>query len=479
MTEEVTTNGSNNNNNNDNNDLLSKEDREKKVIDLYFIKRKPVHYIAKKLRMSLTTIVDITKRYKKEKSNGNGKKTTTITPTKEKEAEDSLYDIDDNGNDDARVRAKLRPEMQQQKHQITSSSPSLSLPAAELEDLSDKQKAAMAYKLYDQGRTPVQVATTLCLTAREAESYYQDFWKIKRQYQLYQIYPEIQPYLPSFLKLFKELKRQGLTPNNVKWFVDGLNMGTIKIEDVYADFENVKANNQNLKNEHQNLTYENQSLRGENQDIVNGIQYNRRMFENDSKAMKEHIAELVRLQEQQQQNIDTLSERILGLANQKQSLEEFVYRFRSTNQKYLRIKGTAQEIVSRFWSQALKEPDKKMALSILLSSLLEAIRENPDRYDIIFNNDNDSSTNNNAQKQNAVLEVSAKLSKALIENLVNETMNTLESQADTESEAEAENTELGATEDIEHTDKEEAVETESKDIEAAAAEEEEETKPEE
>ena len=72
------------------------------------------------------------------------------------------------------------------------------------------------------------------------------------------------------------------------------------------------------------------------------------------------------------------------------------------------------------------------------------------------------------------MEVSNKVSNASIERLVNETMNTLESQADTESEAEAENTELGATEDIEHTDKEEAVETESKDTEAAAAEDEEE-----
>src|SRR5919201_3741870 len=168
-------------------------------------------------------------------------------------------------------------------------------------ELSDKQKAAKAYEFYNKGKTPVQVATKLCLFAKEATTYYLDFWKLKRHYQLYQIYPEIQPYLPSFVKLFKELKKQGLNPQNVKWFVDGLNMGTIKIEDVYADFENVKANNQNLKNEHQNLTYENQSLRGENQDIVNGIQYNRRIFDNDSKAMKERIAELVSLQEQQQQ----------------------------------------------------------------------------------------------------------------------------------------------------------------------------------
>jgi hypothetical protein len=73
---------------------------------------------------------------------------------------------------------------------------------------------------------------------------------------------------------------------------------------------------------------------------------------------------------------------------------------------------------------------------------------------MIFN-DKDS---NNAQKQDAVLEVAQTLSNSLIERLVNQTMATLESQ--TESEAEAENTE---------TD----VEAKSENTEAASVEEEE------
>jgi phenylpyruvate tautomerase PptA (4-oxalocrotonate tautomerase family) len=149
------------------------------------------------------------------------------------------------------------------------------------------------------------------------------------------------------------------------------------------------------------------------------------------------------------------------LYDKKASLEEFVYRFRSANQKYRQIKETAKEVVNRFWSQALKEPDKKMLISIVQSSVVEVLRENPERYTIIFNDNNNNNDSNHINKQqDAVLEVSAKLSKALIERLVNETMNTLESHTDTESEAEAENTE---------TD----VETKSKNTEAASAEEEE------
>ena len=51
---------------------------------------------------------------------------------------------------DARARPNLqRQQQQKQHHQILQSS---SLSAAELEELSDRQKAAIAYKLYEMDR---------------------------------------------------------------------------------------------------------------------------------------------------------------------------------------------------------------------------------------------------------------------------------------------------------------------------------------
>ena len=86
---------------------------------------------------------------------------------------------------------------------------------------------------------------------------------------------------------------------------------------------------------------------------------------------------------------------------------------------------------NKFWSQALKEPDKKMVLSIVLSAVTNALRERPERYNIIFNDDT-----SNSEKQNAVLEVANTLANSVIERSVNQIMHTLESQAETESEAE-------------------------------------------
>jgi hypothetical protein len=363
------------------------KEREKKVLELYHTKGKRYSYITKELKISPNTINAILKRDREEKEREKAES--------QREKQSSVYNVDNNnggdddwngngngnGNGDARARSQKQPQMQQQQQQLqqyhqtaisSSSSSSLPIPttsAAELRQLSDNQKAAIAYKLYDQYKTPVDVATILCVTANEAIRYYRDFIRLQQHHQLYRIFkdPEIQPYLPSFIKLFKELKRQGLNPQNVKWFVDGLNIGTIKIEDVYADYEDAKANNQNLRNEHENLTYENQSLRGENQDIINRIQYNRRIFENDSKAMKEQTAELIKLQKQQQQNVDTLSERIATLYNKERELNVRVSRFKDINKTYRKVKTIAQEQVNRFWSQALKEPDKKMVFTIMLS----------------------------------------------------------------------------------------------------------------
>ena len=75
------------------------------------------------------------------------------------------------------------------------------------------------------------------------------------------------------------------------------------------------------------------------------------------------------------------------------------------------MKTIAEKQVNRFWSQDLKEPNKRMVLSIVLSAVTEALRQRPERYNIIFNNDNNNSYTIYEQ-QNAVLEVANSLSNS-------------------------------------------------------------------
>ena len=81
-------------------------------------------------------------------------------------------------------------------------------------------KTTQAYKLFSEGKKPIEVAVDLGLSGEETIRLYKEFWKLKHLNELYQIYPEIKHTLPSFLKLHRSLKRQGMGPKNVEWFVD-------------------------------------------------------------------------------------------------------------------------------------------------------------------------------------------------------------------------------------------------------------------
>src|SRR6266487_3888809 len=69
-------------------------------------------------------------------------------------------------------------------------------------------KDTQAFKLFSEGRKPIEVAIKLDLRANEVDRLYQEFWKLEGLYQLNMAYKEIRSYFPSFLKLFRIVKQQ-------------------------------------------------------------------------------------------------------------------------------------------------------------------------------------------------------------------------------------------------------------------------------
>ncbi|HZI72294.1 MAG TPA: hypothetical protein VFD60_14145 [Nitrososphaeraceae archaeon] len=57
--------------------------------------------------------------------------------------------------------------------------------------------------------------------------------------KLYQLYPEIERRLPSFLKLHKTLKKKGLNHDNVEWFVDAIEMGIVKLPELQGQYQSI------------------------------------------------------------------------------------------------------------------------------------------------------------------------------------------------------------------------------------------------
>ena len=147
-----------------------------------------------------------------------------------------LYDDGKNTRDIAKeLRMSLRDiSIILKKHGVNHGIASINDDGDNKKSHSNNEKATHAYKLFSEGKKTIEVAIELNLREGQVNKFFREFWKLKRQYRLYEIYPQIEHCLPSFLKLHKALKKKGLNPNNVEWFADAIETGAIKIRDSKA-----------------------------------------------------------------------------------------------------------------------------------------------------------------------------------------------------------------------------------------------------
>jgi hypothetical protein len=89
------------------------------------------------------------------------------------------------------------------------------------------EKATQAYKLFSEGKKPVEIAIQLNLSEKEATRFYTEYWRLKRLYSLYHIYQESKGNLSYILKLCRLAKRHGITADNIEWFVNMVNIGKL------------------------------------------------------------------------------------------------------------------------------------------------------------------------------------------------------------------------------------------------------------
>jgi chromosome segregation ATPase len=132
----------------------------------------------------------------------------------------------------------------------------------------------------------------------------------------------------------------------------------------------------NLQQYWENLQSNNHNLKCQNQELEKQLQ-----------ARKRQIAELTEVESMLHQNIDTLQDDIDRLFNERRQLQQFVLRFKNSNEKYLKIKDVAEEHVKRLLTE------QESLLDLALKAVIEALRMNPDRYSIIYNSKYDDKDN--------------------------------------------------------------------------------------
>jgi hypothetical protein len=206
--------------------MLSNVEKEKLVIDLYYNQRKNVLQIAQEARISFRDIAAILKK---------------------KEAAVNDYGSG-NGNG-------IGVDNQQQQQQNNDSNNN---------NKSPNEKATKAYKLFDEGKNPVEVAIQLGLSEKEVTRYYTEYWRLKGLYELHSIYKEIKGDLSTFIKLYRLSKRLGIRTKDLEWLVHMVDIGTYKIPEI----QNQHAK---IKNELEAIDYKKTMAKYELQNINNQI----------------------------------------------------------------------------------------------------------------------------------------------------------------------------------------------------------------
>jgi hypothetical protein len=72
-----------------------------------------------------------------------------------------------------------------------------------------------AYKLFDEGKNPLEVAAELNIPGTQVQQFYVEYLDLRKMHKVVTIYQENKDRIGYFLKLFRLVKKEGLTPEQI------------------------------------------------------------------------------------------------------------------------------------------------------------------------------------------------------------------------------------------------------------------------
>jgi transposase len=166
--------------------ILTRQERERLVLDLYYNQGKTYREISKVARVSPRDIgIILNKAIEDKKTEGS------------KEVQDSN-------------------EKHQQHQQLSLS--------------------AQAYKLFSHRKTPLEVAIALNLIESEATKFYKEYWKLKQLHNLNMVYEETKDDIEPFLRLYRLSKAAGMSARHVTNLLKIANTDLPDIQCRYCDW---------------------------------------------------------------------------------------------------------------------------------------------------------------------------------------------------------------------------------------------------
>jgi hypothetical protein len=216
-----------------------------------------------------------------------------------------------------------------------------------------------AYKLFSDGKSPIQVVVALNLREPEVAKFYVEYWKLSQLHSLNWVYEQVKDNIGYFVSLYIAAKVARMDVQHVIRLLEIAN----------KDLPAVELRYERLKREAATLEY----------DRANSVR--------DFQQLNEHIIMMRKTRDSIHLDYEKGMERLRHLQQQRMKQEALVKHFENNNEEYTKIKNTVEEKVHSILS------DQRMVLKLALLSLTVSMKNDPDKYSsLIYCNASPSTT---------------------------------------------------------------------------------------
>jgi hypothetical protein len=195
--------------------------------------------------------------------------------------------------------------------------------------------SSQAYRLFSEGKTPIEVAIALNLGESETTKYYEEYIDLKQMYELRMVYDEIGQDVVHFLKLYKLAKDAHMKPEHI--------VTLLQMSNEYLPL---------LEQKYKKLTKQIEFLESEKQ---------------RSRDLGNQVGELTNV-------LEKYKKEIKNLQKIKIRLEILM-----NNGRYEKVRQIAEKEVNNSLSK------RRDLLKLAVVSVLESIRQDPDKYNFLIN----------------------------------------------------------------------------------------------
>jgi hypothetical protein len=217
-----------------------------------------------------------------------------------------------------------------------------------------KSIVVQAYELFSKGKTPLQVAIDLNIGQAQVTQYYSEYLKLRGVDDITKIYVEFKGDVSYFVELCKAAAAAKMGVSQV---INLLRIANNYLPSVQRRYNQLQNENKSLESIITDKSVEAQNLKGQIRDNEESLQ-----------AIKSKCrVEAALLQ---------------GLKQQTAKVQTFVYNYKNNNEEHFEVIKSIENKIHDYLS------DKKKLLNTAIISLIESMRNNPEKYSALIYHDN-------------------------------------------------------------------------------------------